>query len=231
MEHYYHLADTIRLGRLKLSERGTTAPDHPVWESFARAMGALMTPCARGTAELVPLPADRPAKVLDIAASHGMYGIAFAQKYPGAHVVALDWQNVLPLAEESARKHGVADRFSTIAGDAFKVDLGWDYDVVLVPNFLHHFPIDECTTFLRRAHAALRPGGRVVIVEFVPNDDRVSPPGAATFSMVMLGSTPGGDAYTFAEYRQMLADAGFAEASWHPLPPTAQSVVLAQRPS
>ena len=50
---------------------------------------------------------------------------------------------------------------------------------------------------------------------------------AATFSLVMLGTTPEGDAYTFAEYRQMLADAGFRDASLHPLPPTAQSVVMA----
>jgi hypothetical protein len=67
----------------------------------------------------------------------------------------------------------------------------------------------------------------VVIVEFVPNEDRVSPPGAATFSIVMLGTTPEGDAYTFPEYKAMLADAGFSSPKLHPLPPTAQSAVIA----
>ena len=147
--------------------------------------------------------------MLDISASHGAFGIAFAQKNPRAHLVALDWEAVLAITEENARAAGLGDRFSKIVGDAFTVDLGADYDVVLVPNFLHHFNTADCTRFLRRIHAALRPGGRVVIVEFVPNDDRITPPPAASFSLVMLGTTPEGDAYTFDEYRRMLADAGF----------------------
>jgi hypothetical protein len=73
----------------------------------------------------------------------------------------------------------------------------------------------------------MRPGGRVVIVEFVPNDDRITPPAAASFSLIMLGTTPEGDAYTFAEYNAMLTAAGFRQAELHPLPPTAESAILA----
>ena len=87
-----------------------------------------------------------------------------------------------------------------LAGSAFDVDLGTDYDVVLVPNFLHHFNPADCVRFLKRCHAALRPGGRVAIVEFVPNPDRVTPPQAAGFSLVMLATTPERDACTFDEY-------------------------------
>lgn len=224
-----HLASTIRSGRVHTSESGTTAPDHPVWVEFARAMGPLMIPAAQGTAALVALDPARETRVLDISASHGTYGIAVAQKNPRAHLVALDWKAVVVVAEENAAAAGLADRFSKITGDAFTVDLGRDYDVVLVPNFLHHFSIADCTRFLKRVHAALRPGGQVVIVEFVPNEDRISPPPAAAFALTMLGSTPEGDAYTFAEYRQMLVDAGFGEAALHPLPPTAECAVVASR--
>jgi ubiquinone/menaquinone biosynthesis C-methylase UbiE len=226
-EAFTDLAFTIRSGRVHTSEHGTTAPDHPVWIEFARAMGPMMVPAAQGVAELVPLDSTRETRVLDISASHGTYGIAFAQKNPRAQLVALDWEAVLAVAQENATAAGIADRFSRIVGDAFTVDLGRDYDVVLVPNFLHHFNIADCTRFLGRVRAALRPGGRVVIVEFVPNDDRVTPPPAASFSLVMLGTTPEGDAYTFAEYRQMLTDAGFRDAELHPLPPTAESAVIA----
>jgi hypothetical protein len=66
-----------------------------------------------------------------------------------------------------------------------------------------------------------------VIVEFVPNDDRVSPPDAARFALVMLATTPAGDAYTFAEYEGMLKRAGFESAVWHELPPTPARVVIA----
>jgi ubiquinone/menaquinone biosynthesis C-methylase UbiE len=223
------LAATVRTGRVHTSEHGTTAPDHPVWIEFARAMGPMMIPAAQGAAALVPLDPARDTRVLDISASHGAYGIAFAKENPRAHLVALDWEAVLAVAEENAAAAGLADRFSKIVGDAFTVELGCDYDVVLVPNFLHHFNLADCTRFLRRVHAALRPGGRVVIVEFVPNEDRITPPAAAGFSLVMLGTTPEGDAYTFAEYCQMLTEAGFRDATLHPLPPTAESAVIATR--
>lgn len=226
-EAFSDLAATIRSGRVHTSAQGTTAPDHPAWIEFARTMGNMMVPAAHGAAALVPLDASRDTRVLDISASHGTFGIAFAQKNPRAHLVGLDWEAVLAITEENAKAAGVGDRFSKIVGDAFTVDLGSDYDVVLVPNFLHHFNVEDCTRFLRRAHAALRPGGKIVIIEFVPNEDRITPPSAATFSLVMLGSTPEGDAYTFAEYRQMLADAGFRDAILHALPPTVQSAVIA----
>jgi SAM-dependent methyltransferase len=226
-EAYSDLASTIRSGRVHTSERGTTAPDHPVWIEFARAMGPMMVPSAQRAAELVPLDPSRDTRVLDISASHGLFGITFALKYPRAHLVALDWAAVLAVAEENALAAGLGGRFSKIAGDAFTVDLGREYDLVLVPNFLHHFNFADCVRFLRRVRGALRAGGKVLIVEFVPEEDRVTPPAAATFSLVMLGTTPEGDAYTFGEIRAMLAEAGFRDATLAPLPPTAQSAVIA----
>jgi precorrin-6B methylase 2 len=226
-EAFTDLASTIRRGRLHTTEEGTTAADHPAWVEFAHAMGPMMMPTSHAAAALVVLDPSRDTRVLDISASHGAYGIAVAQENPRAHLVALDWEAVLAVTKENAAAAGLADRFSTITGDAFTVDLGSDYDVVLVPNFLHHFNVDECTRFLKRVKTALRPGGQVVIVEFVPNEDRVTPPPAASFSLVMLGTTPEGDAYTFAEYQQMLVDAGFHAAALHPLPPTAQCAVIA----
>ena len=150
-----------------------------------------------------------------------------AQKNPLAQLVALDWAPVLEVARENAKVAGLAARFSTIAGSAFKVDLGENYDVVLVPNFLHHFDPPTCVTFLKKAHGALRPGGCIAIVEFVPNPDRVTPPEAASFSLVMLATTAAGDAYTFEELNDMLSQAGFKPAQQHPLPPSVATAVIA----
>jgi len=95
-------------------------------------------------------------------------------------------------------------------GSAFDVDFGGGYDLALVTNFLHHFDVPTCAAFLRKVCESLVAGGRAAIVEFVPNPDRVSPPGPAAFSMMMLGTTPSGDAYTFVELESMSKDAGFA---------------------
>jgi 2-polyprenyl-3-methyl-5-hydroxy-6-metoxy-1,4-benzoquinol methylase len=229
MSAFDDLASTVRKGGTRSSELGTIAPEHPVWEKFARAMAPMMVPTARAAAALAPLASDRPTRVLDISASHGTFGIVFAQQNPTARIVALDWPNVLGVAEERARAAGLADRFSTIAGDAFTVDLGSNYDAVLIPNFLHHFNVADCTRFLRRVHQALSPGGKAVIIEFVPNEDRVTPPPSASFALVMLGTTPEGDAYTFAEYGQMLTAAGFQPPVIHTLAPTPQSGIIASK--
>ncbi len=224
-----HFTDAARKGGTAQSQDGTVAPEHPVWISFARNMGPLMAPAAAGLVDLIALDQNRATKVLDISASHGKWGIAFAVKNQKAQIVALDWARVLEVASENARAAGVADRFSTIAGSAFEVEFGSDYDVVLVPNFLHHFNRADCVRFLKKAHAALRPGGTVAIVEFVPNPDRVTPPAAAGFSLIMLATTPEGDAYTFAEYSEMLAQAGFNPPTLHSLPASMNVAVVASR--
>src|SRR6266581_1265707 len=222
------LTDAVRNGGTAQAQDGSVAPEHPMWISFARNMGPLMAPAAGGLAELIALDPVRPTKVLDIAAGHGVWGLAFAKKFRRATVVALDWAPVLEVARENARSAGVADRFSMIAGSAFDVELGENYDVVLIPNFLHHFNTADCIQFLKRAHAALRSGGTVAIVEFVPNEDRVTPPGSAGFSLIMLATTPEGDAYTFAEYADMLVESGFSPPVQHSLPASMNVAVIAR---
>jgi hypothetical protein len=93
--------------------------------------------------------------------------------------------------------------FHPRAKPSFEVDLGENYDVVLVPNFLHHFDPPTWVTFLKRVRSALRSDSRAAIVEFVPNPDRVTSPEAASFSLVMLATTAAGDAYTFEEFTDM----------------------------
>jgi ubiquinone/menaquinone biosynthesis C-methylase UbiE len=224
-----YFTEAVRQGGTAQSPQGTVAPEHPVWIEFARSMGPLMAPAAIGLADLITMDQGRPAKVLDVSASHGSWGLALAQKNPKTSIVALDWSPVLEVARENARAAGVSDRFSTIAGSAFDVAFGSDYDAILVPNFLHHFNKADCVIFLKKTHAALRPAGSVAIVEFVPNSDRITPPAAAGFSLIMLATTPEGDAYTFEEYSEMLAQAGFKPPTVHPLPASLNVAVIAKK--
>lgn len=226
---FKHIADAVRRGGTAMENDGTIGPEHPVWVKFARAMAPMMALAAQLMTKIVDPNADRKLKILDIAAGHGLFGIAFATNNPQAEITALDWTAVLEVARENAQQAGVGDRYQTIEGSAFDVDFGSGYDLVLLTNFLHHFDPPTCETLMRKVRAALADGGRAVTLEFVPNDDRVTPPDAAGFSMVMLASTPAGDAYTFAELEQMFANAGFSRSTMHQLPPTIQQVVISEK--
>ncbi|HEX8709874.1 MAG TPA: class I SAM-dependent methyltransferase [Pyrinomonadaceae bacterium] len=223
------LAAVVRKGGTVMNEGGTVAPENPVWVKFARAMAPMMAMPAQLLAKLVKPGEERTLKVLDIAAGHGLFGIAIAQQHPQALITALDWPGVLEVARENARKAGVSERYSTIEGSAFDVDYGNDYDLILLTNFLHHFDPPTCEGLLRKVYDSLAQGGRAMTLEFVPNDDRVTPPIPAAFSLTMLGSTPSGDAYTFSELEQMLRNAGFAHSELHELPATPQRLLVSHK--
>lgn len=229
VEGFARLTDAVRRGGTALAADGALAPEHPVWVQFARSMAPIANAVGGLVAGLLEAGRGERWSVLDVAAGHGMFGIALARENPNAVVTALDWGNVLEVARENAATAGVADRFRTIAGSAFDADWGTGYDLVLLPNFLHHFHPAGCVRILEKAKRALAPGGRVVIVEFVPNDDRRGPADPVRFALVMLAGTPGGDAYTFAEYRDMMARAGLAEPTMHELAPSPQRAIVARR--
>ena len=109
------------------------------------------------------------------------------------------------------------------------LDYGSGYHVVLATNFLHHFDKPTCHKLLRKIHDSLQPGGKVVILEFIPNEDGVTPSVPASFSLMMLATTPTGDAYTYSEYQKLLTDAGFRNIELHDLNPTFFRVVRATK--
>lgn len=227
MDGFKDLTTAVKQGGTALPEEGSIAPEHPVWIRFARAMAPLMAMPAQLMAQIIKEQApEGKLKVLDIAAGHGMFGIHVAKALPEAEITALDWANVLEVARENAQQAGVGERYHWLPGSAFDVEYGEGYDLILLTNFLHHFDAETNERLLHKVRAALKDGGKAVTFEFVPDEDRVSPPGAAMFSLVMLGSTPRGDAYTFSELERMFENAGYARSVSHQLPPGFPSQVI-----
>ena len=222
---YANLTEIVRTGRTVLPGEGTVEPDNPVWVDFAHSMAPMMAPLAGPLGGIVLDGRTGPMRVLDIAAGHGLFGIEIAKQNPEAHIVAVDWARVLDVAQINARKAGVDARYSALPGSAFDVDFGGPYDAVLLTNFLHHFDVPTCVALLRKVRAALKPGGISATLEFVPNEDRVSPPMAAGFSLTMLASTVAGDAYTFSELADMHHEAGFEQLQAHPVAHSPHTVV------
>ncbi len=228
-EGFTRLTDAVRRGGTAIPQEGTLSAENPVWVEFARAMAPVAAMTAMLLAEALDIANAGPGKLLDIAAGHGMFGIALAQRNPQLEVTALDWPNVLEVAKENAGAAGLGDRFHALPGSAFEVPFGEGYSFILLPNFLHHFDPPTCEQILRKCRAALAPTGRVVIVEFVPDEDRSGPPDAVRFGLVMLATTPAGDAYTFTELESMLRNAGFGAATRYELPPSPARVLVAAR--
>jgi len=220
------LAAAVRRGGTALEQAGTMSPEHEVWVEYACGMAPVMAPTAKAMAELIGRQSKSQLRILDLAAGHGLFGINLAVKNPGARVCAVDWPHVLEVARENAVAAGLNDDYTTLPGSAFDVEFDRGYDLVLLTNFLHHFNRESCVAMLRKAHRALDGAGRVVLLEYVPNEDRISPEKAASFALTMLATTPEGDAYTYSEYREMLDRAGFLGSSFHELPGSAHRVVI-----
>jgi len=225
-EPFDRLVDVVRTGHTVLPGEGSVEAENPAWVEFAHSMAPMMAPMAGPLGTIVLHGKNSPVSVLDIAAGHGLFGIEVAKQNPGARIVAVDWAPVLEVARANARKAGVEARYETRPGSAFEVDYGGPHDIVLLTNFLHHFDAPTCITLLKKVRASLRRGGLVAALEFVPNEDRVTPPMAAAFSLTMLATTHAGDAYTLKDLEAMYTAAGFGDITGHPVPTGPHTIVV-----
>lgn len=229
MSAFTDVAKLVRTGTTILPTGASTEPEYPGWEVFAESMVPMIASAVQFIGELAVANGQHPKRVLDIAAGHGLFGIEIAKRAPHAEIVAVDWPKVLQIAQRNARNAGVEGRYKALSGDAFAVQFGTGFDLVLLTNFLHHFDEQTCVKLLKKIYAATEPRSRLITLEFVPNDDRVSPPIAAQFSMMMLAATPQGDAYTAKQLDSMAKAAGFGESQFLQVPRSPQHVMVTSR--
>jgi ubiquinone/menaquinone biosynthesis C-methylase UbiE len=167
-------------------------------------------------------------EILDVAAGSGAWSLAFAQAIPDARVTTVDFPETTPITRSFAQQVRVADRYSYLEGDLRQVDFGRDkYDLVILGHIIHSEGAGHGQALLRKCHAALRPGGRLLIAEYVPNDARTGPPMPMLFALTMLLQTDEGNVFTLREFRTWLKDARFRNVTTIPAPPA--TVITAQK--
>lgn len=185
--------------------------------------------------EIVSLvPAPPPGgTLLDLGGGHGGYAMAFCRAYPGLRATVVDLPGALAQGDAAIAAAGLADRITTRPGDLLTAGLGTGYDLVLLFNIVHGYDAPQVTALLERVATALRPGGRVALLEPLAEvPDR--PPGVAdafvrAFSLNLF-HTQGGRAYAFDELASILVAAGFTEPRQHLLTRSdADHLVLATR--
>jgi 3-hydroxy-5-methyl-1-naphthoate 3-O-methyltransferase len=149
------------------------------------------------------------ARILDVGAGGCAWTIPFARRDRTAAITAFDLQPVLDEAAKIVKEHGVADSFHLQAGDYRRDEFGRNYDIAVFGNICHIETPDGNQQLIARACHALKPGGRLVIGDLLPNQDRTGPPFPVMFGINMFLHC-NGDTYTFEEYRGWLREAGFA---------------------
>ncbi len=180
------------------------------WETFATVTSLDAIPMAKQLARIAGVTRNSgPMKVLDLACGSGRYGITIAETNPRAEVTLFDRANVLRKTRPIARKSKAAARIRFRSGNLFEADLGGPYDLVVASHILHHFSLEECDLVVKRIHSSLNPGGKVAIQEFIVDNARASRTRQIFFSLVMLVWTDKGEAWSFQDYRQLLAGNSF----------------------
>jgi precorrin-6B methylase 2 len=178
--------------------------------SFIEAMDVINRDAA---AWLVDEIAPGPFKhLLDVGGGSGTWTIAWLKKSPEARATLFDLPHVIPLAEERLRYAGLLERVTLVAGDFDTDALPTGADLAWVSAIVHQNSRSENRTLFEKLHAALVPGGRILIRDIVMDATRTTPKGGALFAVNMLAATPGGGTFTFAELAEDLEATGFKEA-------------------
>ena len=151
--------------------------------------------------------------VLDIGGGSGAYSMEFVRKKPDIESVVFDLPNVVPITKSFLDKEGFADRIKTHSGDYTKDELPKGFDLVFLSAIIHSNPLEINQDLVKKCFGALNTGGRIIIQDWIMNNDRTQPAGGAIFAINMLVGTDAGDCFTEQEVTEMLAAAGFIDIS------------------
>lgn len=208
-ECWSNLEDVVRQGRPhKRLEELLGAKDQEFTHNYIRGMLPLAAGPAREVARL--LQQDASFKTfLDVGGGPAAYSAAVLELIPDAQATLLDLETTLAVTRALVREAPYRDRLRLVAGNYLTSEYGHDFDVVLLSHVTHDENRDGLASMLQRAQAALAPGGRVAIHDWVmPRvvDERALP--QAMFNLNLMVYTDG-RLYTEELYRAALLEAGF----------------------
>ncbi len=176
------------------------------------------------------LPLAKPdARILDIGGASGTYTEAFLKRMPGCSATIFD----LPVGIAQAGKRftgtDLENRVALAAGDFTEVPLPSGFDFAWISAIIHQMDRAGSRLLYAKAFDALNAGGMVAVRDFVMSDDRTRPADGALFGVNMLVNTENGRVYTYAEIKEDLEAAGFADVVHAVDVPSMAAVVTAKK--
>ncbi len=213
MSHSWEkLPDAVATG--EAPESHDAIEENPFWEELVLSIATLARPLARMAGERLGLAKAGASSILDIGGGSGVYSAEWLTMNPKAHATQIDWANINRIARDFVGKAGVGDRFRTVDGDFHTADFGASaHDLVVYSNIAHQESPKRNVEIFRRIHKALKPGGTLVVSDFVLENDRTGPAFALFFHVNMLLHTRAGAAWRETDYRAWLSEAGFKDVS------------------
>jgi 2-polyprenyl-3-methyl-5-hydroxy-6-metoxy-1,4-benzoquinol methylase len=211
------LPEVVKTGVSDFDQTADVA-DNPFWEELVLAIVPLALPVTQAVIERLDFARMSAPAVLDIGGGSGIFSVALLGANQAATSRQIDWAAVNRIAERFVARHGVADRFNTVDGDFHTTDLGEGlYDVVIYSNVAHQESPADNTAMFRKVRAALKPGGVLVISDFVLDDDRTpNHPWTGIFHTFMLLQSKGGATWRQQDYRAWLSETGFQKVEFSP---------------
>ena len=207
-ENWTRLADTVRNGR-----PATPIEDDPAafYVPLVEGTFTTMFRCATRADLKVRYSATPAARVLDLGAGGAPWAIAILNGCPDGTAVINDLDGVIEVAQRTTTEHGVADRCDFRPGDFHTIDIEPEaYDLVVLGHVCRNEGRDGARHLIERAHAALVPGGRLLLADYFPDMERKFNPHAVLMGTTMMASTERGFTFTHQEFSEWLTAAGFA---------------------
>ena len=151
---------------------------------------------------------DNVSSLLDVGGGPGTYSIYLCRRFPALEATIVDAPDVAIVAKKLIAQANLNERVHIVNLDFRTQGLGRKFDIVLLSNVLHMCCKADALLMLRNAAGHLAQRGRLVIQEWILNDDATGPELAALFDLHML-LNPNADVYRFSELIEMITQCGF----------------------
>lgn len=167
--------------------------------------------------------------LLDIGGGSGAFSMEFVNRKPSLEATVFDLPNVVPITESFIAKEGFANKIKTYSGDYTTNELPKGFDLVFLSAIIHSNSLEVNQQLIKKCYGAVNKGGKIIIQDWIMNNERTQPTAGAIFAINMLVGTEAGDCFTEHEVTGTLTAAGFKNISRIEFE-TGLSQVIAQKP-
>jgi ubiquinone/menaquinone biosynthesis C-methylase UbiE len=222
------LGESVRTGTPAMPGNPHLGTDPARMRRFVEGMHSRAGLMARGLLPCLRPPAG--SRILDVGGGPGTFALKLAQRDASLRLTVLDLPPVVAAAAEIHAGQAGIDRIAFLGGNYHLTPLPPGQDIVLYCGALHQEPEEAVAPLFARMRAALRPGGQIWVVDLLLDDDRCTPAYSALFQVNMLLMRPTARVHAASRVVELLAEAGFRDATVRPVPDTPYRLVEAINP-